>query len=179
MIYFRLQSWDLIIFFFFFFVKFYSELFSFSFSSPSPFSSSLLLFLFISNFLFPFFLLSFFFLLCPLLLLPFLLFFIFWWTIDGGTCDKKEDRRRLPWLFYTWAIAKRASLVVQWMKTRLPVQGTQVQILVREDATCCAAAKPVSRNYRSLGAQSPCSAARDTLQRGTGDGEDEECLLPR
>ena len=29
-----------------------------------------------------------------------------------------------------------ASLVVQWLKIRLPMQGTQVRALVREDPTC-------------------------------------------
>ena len=39
------------------------------------------------------------------------------------------------------------SLVVQWLRVRLPVQGTQVQSLVREDSTCHRATKPVSHNY--------------------------------
>ena len=34
------------------------------------------------------------------------------------------------------------SLVVQWLRIHLPVQGTQVQSLVREDPTCHRAAKP-------------------------------------
>ena len=41
----------------------------------------------------------------------------------------------------------RASLVAQWLRIRLPVQGTQVRALVREDPTCCGATKPVHRNY--------------------------------
>ena len=40
-----------------------------------------------------------------------------------------------------------ASLVAQWLRIRLPVQGTQVQALVREDATCGGATKPASHNY--------------------------------
>ena len=39
------------------------------------------------------------------------------------------------------------SLVVQWLRICLPVQGTQVQSLVREDPTCCGATKPVRHNY--------------------------------
>ena len=39
------------------------------------------------------------------------------------------------------------SLVVQWLRVCLPVQGTQVQSLVREDSTCHRATKPVSHNY--------------------------------
>ena len=40
-----------------------------------------------------------------------------------------------------------ASLVAQWLRIRLPVQGTQVQALVQEDPTCCGATKPVRHNY--------------------------------
>ena len=41
----------------------------------------------------------------------------------------------------------RASLVVQWLRVRLPMQGTQVRAPVREDPTCRRATKPVSHNY--------------------------------
>ena len=41
----------------------------------------------------------------------------------------------------------RASLVVQWLRVCLPVQGTWVRALVWEDPTCCGAAGPVSHNY--------------------------------
>ena len=41
----------------------------------------------------------------------------------------------------------RASLVAQWLGVHLPMQGTQVQALVREDPTCCGATKPVHHNY--------------------------------
>ena len=40
-----------------------------------------------------------------------------------------------------------ASLVVQWLRIRLPVQGTQVQALVQGDPTCCGATEPVHHNY--------------------------------
>ena len=33
------------------------------------------------------------------------------------------------------------------VQNRLPMQGTRVQGLVREDPTCCRATKPVSHNY--------------------------------
>ena len=39
------------------------------------------------------------------------------------------------------------SQVVQWLRIRLPVQGTWVQTLVWEDSTCCGAAKPMCHNY--------------------------------
>ena len=39
------------------------------------------------------------------------------------------------------------SLVAQWLRLRLPMQGTQVRSLVQEDPTCCGATKPVHHNY--------------------------------
>ena len=38
------------------------------------------------------------------------------------------------------------SLVAQWLRICLPVQGTQVRSLVREDSKCHGAAKPVHDN---------------------------------
>ena len=40
-----------------------------------------------------------------------------------------------------------ASLVVHWLRIHLPLQGTQVPFLVREDPTCLGATKPVCHNY--------------------------------
>ena len=40
-----------------------------------------------------------------------------------------------------------ASLVAQWLRIHLPMQGTRVRALVREDPTCRGAARPVSHNY--------------------------------
>ena len=39
------------------------------------------------------------------------------------------------------------SLVAQWIRIFLPMQGTRVQGLVREDPTCRGTAKPVHHNY--------------------------------
>ena len=39
-----------------------------------------------------------------------------------------------------------ASLVVQWLRIHLPMQGTRVRALVREDPTCRGATKPVCHN---------------------------------
>ena len=44
-------------------------------------------------------------------------------------------------------INHRASLVTQWLKIRLPMQGTQVRALVQEDPTCRGATKPMRHNY--------------------------------
>ena len=40
-----------------------------------------------------------------------------------------------------------ASLVVQWLRICLPMQGTRVRALVWEDPTCRRATRPVSHNY--------------------------------
>ena len=40
-----------------------------------------------------------------------------------------------------------ASLVVQWLRICLPVQGTWVQVLAQEYPTCRRATKPVCHNY--------------------------------
>ena len=50
-------------------------------------------------------------------------------------------KHKIPWM--------GASLVAQWLRIRLPMQGTWVRALVREDPTCCGAAKPVCHNYRA------------------------------
>ena len=41
----------------------------------------------------------------------------------------------------------RTSLVAQWLRIRLSMQGTRVRALVREDPTCRGATKPVRHNY--------------------------------
>ena len=43
--------------------------------------------------------------------------------------------------------AIRASLVAQWLRICLPMQGTRVRALVREDPTCHRATKPLHHNY--------------------------------
>ena len=40
-----------------------------------------------------------------------------------------------------------ASLVAQWYRIRLPIKGTGVRALLREDPTCRGATKPVRHNY--------------------------------
>ena len=51
------------------------------------------------------------------------------------------------WLYYIKILKSRASLVAQWLRIRLPMQGTRVRALVREDPTCHGATKPVCHNY--------------------------------
>ena len=53
--------------------------------------------------------------------------------------------------FLLWSYVKklyhRASLMAQWLRICLPMQGTQVRALVQEDPMCHGATKPVSHNY--------------------------------
>ena len=44
-------------------------------------------------------------------------------------------------------VTQGASLVAQWLRIRLPRQGTRVRALVWEDPTCRGATGPVSHNY--------------------------------
>ena len=44
-------------------------------------------------------------------------------------------------------LKRRASLAAQWLRICLPMQGTRVRALVREDPTCHGATKPVRCNY--------------------------------
>ena len=41
----------------------------------------------------------------------------------------------------------QTSLVVQWLRISLLMQGTRVQSLAQEDSTCLGATKPMCRNY--------------------------------
>ena len=48
---------------------------------------------------------------------------------------------------------KGTSLVVQWLRICLPMQGTLVRSLVREDPTCCGATKLMCQNYSARAPQ--------------------------
>ena len=45
------------------------------------------------------------------------------------------------------SLHSRAFLVAQWLRIHVPVQGTRVWALVREDPTCLGATKPVRHSY--------------------------------
>ena len=47
----------------------------------------------------------------------------------------------------TLKYVSQASLVAQWLRIRLPMQGTWVPALVQEDPTCHGATKSVCHNY--------------------------------
>ena len=54
-------------------------------------------------------------------------------------CKQTQDQAGIESLLGT-------SLVVQWLGICLPMQGTLVRSLVREDPTCCGATRPM-HNY--------------------------------
>ena len=53
----------------------------------------------------------------------------------------------LPGTILILKLKSQASLVAQWLRICLPMQGTWVRALVREDPTCHGATKPVHHNY--------------------------------
>ena len=59
-------------------------------------------------------------------------------------------QQNLMFYFFDYIVLKThfgASLVAQWLRIRLPVQGTRVRALVQEDPACRGATKPVRHNY--------------------------------
>ena len=52
-----------------------------------------------------------------------------------------------PQTNFKYKTIQGASLVAQWLRICLLMQGTRVQALVWEDPTCRTAARPVSHNY--------------------------------
>ena len=75
--------------------------------------------------------------------------------------QKPNQKKKNENLFFLKQTAEhkkgRASLVVQWLRICLPMQGTRVRALVWEDPTCHGATRPVSHNYWAYasGARAP------------------------
>ena len=75
-------------------------------------------------------------------------------NMDGPTDyhtkgSKTEKDKILYDITYMWNLkhSTGTSLVAQWLRIRLPIQGTQVRALVREGPTCRRATRPVRHNY--------------------------------
>ena len=78
------------------------------------------------------------------------------WFWKGGEEQFRRDQRT-----FSFKNNVGASLVVQWLRIRLPMQGTRVQALVPEDSTCRRAAGPVSHNYWAW-ASGACAPQQET-----------------
>ena len=66
-----------------------------------------------------------------------------------GVPEEEEKKKGSEKIFEEIIVQNlpRASLVAQWLRICLPMQGTRVRALVWEDPTCRGAAGPVSHNY--------------------------------
>ena len=75
-----------------------------------------------------------------------------WWE-----CKLVQPLWRTVWMFLKKLKIELLNFPgVQWLRIRLPMQGTWVQALVREDPTCRGATKPCAPQLLSL-----CSRARE------------------
>ena len=86
-----------------------------------------------------------------------------------GACHEPGPAPLRYFAFWCWVILvskrkTRASLVVQWLRICLPMQGTRVRALVWEDPTCRGATRPVSHSYWACayGACAPNKRGRDS-----------------
>ena len=71
-----------------------------------------------------------------------------WWVgLEVITVPSSASSVRSKWTAASRVLSQGTSLVVQWLRICLPMQGTWVWALVREDPTCCGATRPVSHNY--------------------------------
>ena len=106
----------------------------------------------------------------------FLFYFIFYWSIVNLQCCV-SFKCTARWFIYTYIHAfffrffsiigyykiLRASLVAQWLRICLPMQGTRVWALIWEDPTCRGAAGPVSHNYWAC-ASAACAPQQERLR---------------
>ena len=58
-----------------------------------------------------------------------------------------------------------AFLMAQWLRIRLPMQGTRVQVLVQEDPTCCGARAPQLLSPRATTTEACVPRARAPQQK--------------
>ena len=65
----------------------------------------------------------------------------------GAEAQNHRDHENPGSWRLTEILRNGASLVAQWLRIHLPMQGTRVRALVREDPTCRGSTKPVCHNY--------------------------------
>ena len=68
------------------------------------------------------------------------------WDLNVGGLGENQDHGWDELTAYQECEGRGASLVAQWLRICLPMQGTRVQSLVWEDPTCRGATKPVCHN---------------------------------
>ena len=61
--------------------------------------------------------------------------------------DYDSLKAQMTALFSNKVLLKGISLVAQWLRICLPMQGTRVRALVWEDPACRGATKPVCHSY--------------------------------
>ena len=72
------------------------------------------------------------------------------WEWGGGCCcEVKQGQDWKECLEFSNKLLRGTSLVTQWWRIRLPIQGTWVPSLVWEDPRCQRVAKPVCQSYRA------------------------------
>ena len=85
-------------------------------------------------------------------------------TEQWGSGQRLQPVRRRLFVVGAETVLKisklRVSLVVQWLRIRLAMQGIWVQSVIREDLTCRRATQPTHYNYRAE-LQSRCSETRE------------------
>ena len=93
---------------------------------------------------------------------------ILWkWQTVTSEARSQKTLKLSPWYFPGGPGVKtpcfRASLVAQWLRICLPMQGTRVRALVWEDPICRGATRPLSHNYWACasGACAPNKRGRD------------------
>ena len=83
----------------------------------------------------------------------------FWWIFSSSF-----GSRQMSYIISHFIkVTSRASLVAQWLRICLPMQGTWVRALVWEDPTCHGAAAPVSHNYWAC-ASGACAPQQERLR---------------
>ena len=91
---------------------------------------------------------------------------------SSPNCKLTKTRNRIL-SFFVKNSASWASLVAQWLRICLPMQGTRVRARVWEDPTRRGATKPVRHNYWACasGACAPNKRGRDSERPAHGDEE--------
>ena len=81
------------------------------------------------------------------------------------TQRKKEKKKKTEKTINQKIKNTRRSLVVQWLRSCLEVQGMQVRALVWEDCTRCGATKPTRHDYGACSPWSPWSITTEATAR--------------